>query len=46
MKFETAMLKTFFAAGVVTCLLMLGSFVVSPANHAAPTAPALVAAAR
>ena len=44
MKFETAMLKTFFVAGALTCLLMLGAFVASPANHAAQSA--LVAAAR
>jgi hypothetical protein len=45
MTFETAMLKAFFAAGVLTCLLMLGAFVTSPANHVA-TPPAMVAAAR
>jgi len=37
MTFETALLKTFFVAGAVICLLMLGAFVTSPANHAAPT---------
>jgi len=44
MKFETALLKTFFVAGALTCLLMLGAFVVSPANHVA--SPAMVASAR
>ena len=44
MKFETALLKTFFVAGVLTCLLMLGAFVASPANHAAQ--PVQIAAAR
>jgi hypothetical protein len=44
MKFETAMLKTFFVAGVLTCLLMLGAFVASPSNHV-PSA-VLVATAR
>jgi hypothetical protein len=44
MKLETALLKTFFVAGALTCLLMLGAFVASPANHVAQ--PALVAAAR
>jgi hypothetical protein len=31
MKFETAMLKTFFVAAVLTCLLTLGAMVASPA---------------
>jgi hypothetical protein len=44
MKFETAMLKTFFVAGALTCLLMLGAFVASPANHVASAV--LVAATR
>lgn len=44
MNFETAILKTFFVAGALTCLLMLGAFVASPANHVAQ--PVLVAAAR
>ena len=44
MKFETALLKTFFVAGALTCLRMLGVFVASPANHVAQTV--LVAAAR
>jgi len=43
MNFETALLKTFFVAGALTCLLALGAFVTSPANHVAPTA--LVASA-
>ncbi|WP_448096970.1 hypothetical protein [Luteibacter yeojuensis] len=30
MKFETAMLKTFFAAAVLTCLLTLGAMVTAP----------------
>lgn len=30
MKFETAMLKTFFVAAVLTCLLTLGTMVTSP----------------
>ena len=44
MKFETALLKTFFVAGALTCLLMLGAFVASPANHVAQAIQ--VAAAR
>jgi hypothetical protein len=44
MKFETALLKTFFVAGALTCLLTLGAFVVSPANHVG--SPTLVAVAR
>jgi hypothetical protein len=31
MKFENAMLKTFFVAAVLTCLLTLGAMVTSPA---------------
>ncbi|MEZ2416631.1 hypothetical protein [Luteibacter sp. RCC_6_2] len=31
MKFETAMLKTFFVAAVLTCLLTLGAMVTAPA---------------
>jgi hypothetical protein len=45
MKFETAMLHTFFAASVLTCVLMLGAFVVSPASHVA-SAQAFVVAVR
>jgi len=45
MKFETAMLHTFFAAGVLTCLLMLSAFIVSPATHVA-SAEAFVVADR
>jgi hypothetical protein len=30
MKFETAMLKTFFVAAVLTCLLTLGAMVTAP----------------
>jgi hypothetical protein len=44
MKFETAMLQTFFAASVLTCLLMLGAFIVSPATHVASAAAFVVAA--
>jgi hypothetical protein len=44
MKLETVLLKTFFVAGALTCLLMLGAFVAPPASHVAP--PTLVAAAR
>ena len=43
MKFETAMLHTFFAASVLTCLLMLGAFVTSPATHGASAAAFIVA---
>ncbi|WP_213946910.1 hypothetical protein [Luteibacter sp. dw_328] len=43
MKFETAMLHTFFAASVLTCLLMLGAFIVSPATHVASAAAFVVA---
>jgi hypothetical protein len=45
MKFETAMLHAFFAASVLTCLLMLGAFVASPATHVA-SAEAFVVAVR
>ena len=31
MKYETAMLKTFFVAAVLTCLLTLGAMVTAPA---------------
>ncbi|MGF6709817.1 hypothetical protein QFZ41_000781 [Luteibacter sp. W1I16] len=34
MKFETAMLKTFFVAAVLTCLLTLGAMVAAPAPGA------------
>lgn len=44
MKFETALLKTFFVAGALTCLLMLGAFVAPPASHVSQTVQ--VAAAR
>ena len=44
MKFETALLKTFFVAGALTCLLALGAFAASPANHVG--SPTLVAVAR
>ena len=43
MKFETAMLKTFFVAAVLTCLLTLGAMVTSPVP--AVTATNLVVAA-
>lgn len=43
MKFETAMLTTFFAAAVLTCLLTLGAMVMSPVPAA--TATNLVATA-
>ncbi|WP_154670745.1 hypothetical protein [Luteibacter rhizovicinus] len=43
MKFETAMLHTFFAASVLTCLLMLGAFVASPTTHVASAAAFVVA---
>jgi hypothetical protein len=43
MKFETAMLQTFFTASVLTCLLMLGAFIVSPATHVASAAAFVVA---
>jgi len=44
MTFETALLKTFFVAGALICLLMLGAFVALPSNHV-PSA-VLVATAR
>jgi hypothetical protein len=37
MKFETAMLKTFFAAAVLTCLLTFGAMVTTVATITAPT---------
>jgi hypothetical protein len=37
MKFETAMLKTFFVAGALTCLLILGAMVTSPLPAASTT---------
>ncbi|WP_426287215.1 hypothetical protein [Luteibacter sp. E-22] len=43
MKFETVMLKTFFAAAVLTCLLTLGAMVTAPS--VAVTATNLVVAA-
>jgi len=43
MKLETAVLHTFFAASVLTCLLMLGAFVASPASHVASAAAFVVA---
>ena len=43
MKLETAVLHTFFAASVLTCLLMLGAFVASPASHVASAAGFVVA---
>nr|WP_157504818.1 hypothetical protein [Luteibacter rhizovicinus] len=43
MKFETAMLHTFFASSVLTCLLMLGAFISSPATHVASAAAFVVA---
>jgi hypothetical protein len=36
MKFETVMLKTFFAAVVLTCLLTFGAMVTTTAHVAAP----------
>jgi hypothetical protein len=42
MKYEAAMLKTFFVAAVLTCLLTLGAMVTAPA----PVASQAVAAAR
>lgn len=42
MKFETAMLQTFFAAAVLTCLLTLGAMVTSPV----PTPAAAIIASR
>jgi hypothetical protein len=43
MKFETALLKTFFVAAVLTCLLTFGAMVTTVSPIATP---ALVAAAR
>lgn len=42
MKYETAMLKTFFVAAVLTCLLTLGAMVTAPG----PTAAGAVVAIR
>ncbi|HEY4294144.1 hypothetical protein [Luteibacter sp.] len=41
MKYETAMLKTFFVAAVLTCLLTLGAMVTSPAPVASPSIAAV-----
>jgi hypothetical protein len=43
MKFETALLKTFFVAAVLTCLLTFGAMVTTAAPIATPS---LVAVAR
>ena len=42
MKYETAMLKTFFVAAVLTCLLTLGAMVTAPS----PVATQSIAAIR
>lgn len=42
MKYETAMLKTFFVAAVLTCLLTLGAMVTAPG----PAAVQSIVAAR
>ncbi|HVI54214.1 MAG TPA: hypothetical protein VM621_04055 [Luteibacter sp.] len=44
MKFETAMLKGFFVAGVLICLLSLGAMIASPTPAVA--AAQMIAAAR
>jgi|GEM_PF-1020044 hypothetical protein len=43
MKFETAMLKTFFVAAVLTCLLTLGAMVTAPAPAVTATNLAVAA---